>query len=98
MRAAHRAARDDINAIFADVKAGKVDGGSQIDRSVRMEGARRRAHPIRTLLQWPAASSVNVSKPPQNMRPPSKGIFEGSINSLSCGSSMTEMWEAFNSR
>ena len=50
MRAAHRAARDDINAIFADVKAGKVDGGSQIDRSVRMEGARLRAHPLRTSL------------------------------------------------
>ena len=33
MRAAHRAALDDINEIFADVKAGKVDGGSQIGRS-----------------------------------------------------------------
>jgi hypothetical protein len=51
MRAAHRAALDDINVIFADVKAGKADGGSQIDRSVRIEGARLRAHPIRTLLQ-----------------------------------------------
>lgn len=51
MRAAHRAALDDINVIFADVKAGNADGGSQIDRSVRIEGARLRAHPIRTLLQ-----------------------------------------------
>ena len=31
MRAAHRAALDDINVIFADVKAGKADGGSQGD-------------------------------------------------------------------
>jgi hypothetical protein len=39
----------------------------------------------------PPGSAIMVWKPPQNMRLPSKGILEGSIDSLSCGSSMTAL-------